>query len=123
MGYSEGYRGFQLGFSPRIAARALWLSRNPSLLRGLLAPAFCMGFFGATKRRTLTSWCVLAGIVGIVSLVRLLPQPWRGIVDFGVVVGLTWGLLAMLVFAWQAVSRRDRFAVDPELPADLGGPR
>ena len=45
MAYSEGYRGFQKMFSPRTAARALYLFNYPSLWSGLLAPLFCMGFF------------------------------------------------------------------------------
>ncbi|NNM01620.1 MAG: hypothetical protein HKO62_12780, partial [Gammaproteobacteria bacterium] len=40
MAYSEGIKGFQQAFSPRVAARARYLRDNPDVLRGLLAPFF-----------------------------------------------------------------------------------
>jgi hypothetical protein len=45
-----------------------------------------------------------------------LPQPWRGIVDLGVVIGLAWGLVALGVFTVQAFSGRLNHA--PEVPPD-----
>ena len=60
MAYSEGYRGFQKAFSPRVAARLKHLYEQPQLLRVLLAPAFAMGFFHATKRRMITSYAVFS---------------------------------------------------------------
>ena len=115
---SEGYRGFQQAFSPRVAARARWLGEHPAMLRGLLAPLFCMGFFGATKKRQLVTWILTSAIVGVVLLVRLLEQPWRGIVDCGVVAGLLWGLIALWIFAAQALAG-SRFTVNPELSPAL----
>lgn len=114
MVFSEGYRGFQQGFSPRVAARARWLGAHPTATRVVLAPLFCMGFFQATRRRLITTWCLTTGIVGLILLVSLLPQPWRGIVDFGVVAGLLWGLVALWIFAAQAFFG-SRFHWDPEL--------
>ena len=38
MAYSEGYKGFQQAFSPRVAARLLWLQNNPKPWLVLLAP-------------------------------------------------------------------------------------
>lgn len=102
MAYSEGYKAFQKGFSPRVAARARYLQQNPKTLHVVLAPLFCMGFIHATKRRKITSICVLAGIVVLILLVRLASQPWRGIIDVGVVVGLTWGLISLWYFTFQA---------------------
>jgi hypothetical protein len=46
--------------------------------------------------------------------VRLLPQPWRGIVDAGVVVGLTWGTISLVVFCIQALTA-PTFAISPEV--------
>ena len=37
---SEGYRGFQKQFSPRVVARAIYLKENPTLIRVTLAPLF-----------------------------------------------------------------------------------
>jgi len=104
MAYSEGYRGFQKRFSPRVAARALQLAAEPRPLRLLLAPAFCMGLFHATRRRLIASWVLLISIVLLVLLIRGLEQPWRGVIDAGVVVGLAWGWVATLVSAIRALA-------------------
>ncbi|MGD9888579.1 MAG: hypothetical protein AB7S56_04850 [Halothiobacillaceae bacterium] len=111
----EGYRGFQKGFAPRVAARARYLREHPVVLHVLLAPAFCMGFFHATKKRMIVSWVVTSGIVLLILAVRLLPQPWRGIVDLGVVAGLTWGLVAIVLYAVHALTAPS-FEHPPEVP-------
>ena len=95
--YMEGYRGFQKSFSPRVVARAHHLGKHPTPLRVALAPVFCMAMFHAKKKNIIVAWCLFFGIVLLVILVRMLPQPWRGIVDAGVVVGLVWGTLSILV--------------------------
>lgn len=114
--YSEGYRGFQKQFSPRVAARAWVITQGGSTLRYVLAPFFLMGLMHATPHRKRISWTLLLVIVTLVVLVRMLPQPWRGIVDGGVVLGLSWGLVTV----WIAFARMLRTgappAVDPELP-------
>jgi hypothetical protein len=118
MGYSEGYRGFQRGFAPRVVARAVHLARAPRPLHALLAPFFCMGLFHASRRRLLTSWTLVFMIVGLVTVVRLVPQPWRGLIDAGVILGLGWGILAVLVFVAQALRGHP-----PAVPADLPAAR
>lgn len=115
MAYAEGYRAFQQGFSPRVAARARYLRDHPNFVHALLAPLFCMAYFHAPRRRRITSISVTAGIVILVVLVRLLPQPWRGIIDGSVVVGLAWGLVSLLIFGYQAFTA-DRFNYSPEVP-------
>jgi hypothetical protein len=117
MAYAEGYRGFQQRFSPRVAARARFLKGDANVLRALLAPFFCMGYFHATKRRKVTSLSLTIGIIILVLLVRLLPQPWRGIVDVGVVVGLAWGLVSIFVFSIVAFTREE-FHYSPEVPEE-----
>jgi len=117
MAYAEGYRAFQLGFSPRVAARARYLRGHNNALHAVLAPLFCMAFFHAPKKRRITSISVTAGIVILVVLVRLLPQPWRGIIDGSVVVGLTWGLVSLAVFGYQALFA-ERFDHSPEVPEE-----
>ena len=42
----------------------------------------------------------------LVALVRRLDQPWRGIIDAGVVVGLAWGLAALWIFTARAFGPR-----------------
>lgn len=115
MALGEGYRGFQKGFSPRVAARTAYLKDHPTLLRTLLAPVFCMGYFHARRRRQFATVALTTLIVCLVQIVSLLEQPWRGIVDLGVVIGLIWGIISLLAFSFQAFTRDD-YPHSPELP-------
>ena len=115
MGYAEGYKGFQLKFSPRAAARARYLKNNPTLLRVLFAPLFCMGFFHATKKRKIVAYSLTTMIILLIVLVRELDQPWRGIVDVGVLLGLGWGLVSIWLFSIKAFFGKG-FDVSPETP-------
>ncbi len=115
MGYAEGYKGFQKRFAPRVVARAWHLAANPRWHHLLLAPAFCIGYFHGSRRRLITSWAITIGVVLIVMVVKQVSQPWRGIVDLGVVLGLGWGLVAVLGQA-VVVARRGGTDVDPQLP-------
>ena len=115
MAYFEGYRGFQLAFSPRVAARARYLAEHPTLLRATLAPLFCMAYFDAPVARRVTSYVITIGVTLLVLGMRHVSQPWRGIVDAGVVVGLSWGLVTL----WIATARacRGTLAASPEVTA------
>ncbi|WP_181197246.1 hypothetical protein [Enhygromyxa salina] len=113
--YSEGHRGFAQRFSPRVVVRALKLAERRGWLIAI-APLMAMGLVHGTRRRLIGSWVLLGGIVTLVLLVRLLPQPWRGAVDAGVVVGLSWGVIATLVLMIKAL-RGQVPDTDPELPA------
>jgi uncharacterized membrane protein YedE/YeeE len=115
MAYVEGYLAFQQAFSPRVAARARYLREHPGVLHVMLAPLFCMAYFHAPRRRQITSISVTAGIIILVVLVRLLQQPWRGIIDGGVVVGLAWGLVSLVIFGYQALTA-ESFPYQPEVP-------
>ena len=113
--YSEGYKGFQRQFSPRFAARARYLKDHPRVLHVLLAPLFCAAFFHTTPSRKVVVYTLTIGIVVLVVLVRRLDQPWRGIIDLGVVAGLAWGVVATLVECVKAFFS-DIPTVSPELP-------
>ena len=115
MAYAEGYKGFQKAFSPRTAARARYLRQNPRIVHIVFAPFFCMGYFYATRRRKITSISLTLGIVLLIVLVHFVPQPWRGIIDFGVVVGLAWGIVSLLAFSVQAMGR-NTYPYSPEVP-------
>ena len=115
-GYAEGYRGFQRGYVPRVVARAFYLGEHPRPLFVVLAPFFCSGLFFATRKRLILSWSVILGVFGLVRLVRLLDQPWRGIVDVGVVVGLAYGA-GCLVLHFVAVLLGRPIRVTPQVPA------
>ncbi len=113
--WAEGYRGFQLKMSPHVASRALYLSRNPTPLRVLLAPLFCISLFGAKRRRLVTRYAILLVIICLIVAVRMLAQPWRGIIDIGVVIGLSWGAATILWSYYRLVSG-DADPVDPDIP-------
>ena len=117
MAYFEGYKGFQMAFSPRTAARARYLLHNPRPLHVILAPLFCMGYFYATKRRKITSISLTLGIVILIVMMRFVAQPWRGIVDLGVVVGLAWGIVSLLAFSIQSLGE-DTYPYEPEVPGE-----
>lgn len=112
----EGYRGFQKKFCPRTAARVLYLYNNPRPLHVLLAPFFCMGYFHATKRTKIAAIAISLLILAVVFLMReYCPQPWRGIIDFGVVLGLSYGIICFFIFCFIAFTRPN-FPYSPEVP-------
>lgn len=114
MAWSEGYRGFQLRFSPRCAARVKWLARNPAPLCGLLAPLFVMGFFGAPRGRVVATFVLTIAIVVAIVVVHALPHPWRAALDIGVVIGLAWGLATFGWWLWR-VFAVPGYPVSPEV--------
>jgi hypothetical protein len=115
MAYSEGYKGFQKGFSPRVAARAKYLWNHADTLEAILAPLFLMGYWRAERKRQVVSITITIGIILLILLVRLLASPWRQIVDIGVVVGLSWGLISLLFFLAKALFAED-FPYSAEVP-------
>jgi hypothetical protein len=115
MGYTEGYRGFQKAFCPRVVSRAWTLNSSSPLHHIILAPLYSMGYFYATKKRKIVSWALTTGIVGIVLLVKLFPYPYRHIVDAGVVLGLSYGLITLFVFYFRAIMGNKPTA-NPDLP-------
>jgi hypothetical protein len=113
--YSEGYKGFHRAFSPRFAARVKHLYHHPEPRHVVLAPLYAMCFYHSTRKRMLVAWLLTAAIVGFVLMARQLVQPWRGIVDAGVVLGLAVGTLSVLFFLWRAFREAD-YPYSPELP-------
>jgi hypothetical protein len=93
--HAEGYRGFHCKFSPRVIARAEYLRAHPRPLWVALAPFFCMSLFHASRRGLLVARLLVVMIVLLVIAIRWLDQPWRGIVDAGVVAGLGIGLVSL----------------------------
>lgn len=112
---AEGYRGFQKRFSPRTAARVKYLRDHPKASYVLLAPLFCMGYFFAKRKTRITVICLTLGIILLVVLVRFAPQPWRGLIDFGVVLGLSYGIVSFAVFTARALFTPS-FEHSPEVP-------
>ena len=55
--FFEGYKAFQLKFSPMLVQRAMTLSREGTPLHHIvLAPFYSMGLFHATKKRRIIAW-------------------------------------------------------------------
>ena len=57
-------------------------------------------------------------IIGFVLIARQLPQPWRGIVDAGVVVGLGLGIISILYFMISARSQDGQSFALAEVPVE-----
>ncbi len=115
MAHSEGYKGFQKSFSPRVAARARYLKFNPQIHLIILAPLFCMGYFHATRRRLIATYLLTIAIITLIILFNQISQPWRGILDAGVVIGLSWGVVSIIVYFIQAMTGGD-FEFSAEIP-------
>lgn len=75
--YTEGYKAFQLKFSPLVVQRAMTLSRSPAppLHHTLFAPFYSMGLFYASKKRKIVSWSITIGVACIIGAVKRLPYP------------------------------------------------
>ncbi|MBX2798975.1 MAG: hypothetical protein KTR31_14970 [Myxococcales bacterium] len=112
--YAEAWRGFHLKFSPRVVARSSALVQDGRTWLALCAPAVAMGLLHGTPRRLLVSRLLFVGIVLLVVAVRFLPDPWRAIVDLGVVVGLGAGALSIVWHALQALNGNP-----PQIAADF----
>ncbi len=97
MAYAEGYRTFQKTWAPRVVGRAFELKTDWTIARVIFAPFYCMSFFDATRKRKLTAWITTLCIVALVVLMNRMDQPWRGLIDAGVVVGLSWGVAAVVI--------------------------
>lgn len=115
--HAEGYRGFHCRFAPRVIARADYLRRHPRPLWVVLAPLFCMSLFHASRRGVVVARTLVVAIVALVIAIRQLEQPWRGIVDAGVVVGLGLGL-ASLVYWLVRLLRGHAPTASPDLPPE-----
>lgn len=94
---SEGYDGFQKRLVPRIYERAHMLRQEGRIIERVLAPAFCLNYLHAPRRRMIVAYTALALIICAVAVVHSLPQPLRGMIDWGVVMGLTYGLGVLLL--------------------------
>jgi hypothetical protein len=66
-----------------------------------------MGFFHANRRTKAIAWGTTAMIVFFVVVLRYVPQPWRGIVDGGVVLPLAWGAVAVVALYVRGLAGAD----------------
>jgi len=98
MGYAEGWKGFHKKVGPRTASRAFYLAEKRPVRHLIFAPIFCMALYHASRKTLIVRWALVTGIITLVLLIRQMPQPWRGIIDAGVVVGLAMGLCSVIYF-------------------------
>jgi hypothetical protein len=103
--YVKGYRAFQRGLSGRVVSRALSIKAHPDLLKVTLAPIYCMGYFGAGLRKPVAMICLTLAMVALILVFRYIHQPWRGIIDLGVVVAFAWGFIATIIHWLHAALR------------------
>ena len=107
MAHGEGYKGFQLKFSPRFAARCKYLLHNATWIQTFLAPLFCMAYFHAPKKRIIATFALTIMIIAFIFTFRLIPQPWKGLLDFGVVFGLLWGIFSTTYYCFKAFTDKN----------------
>jgi len=111
--YCEGYRGFQTAWSPMLVKRAYHFSsvskpvyaitKNIYVDRFIdffLAPLLSAGHICGTRRRYILSWGITIMVIALVWGISYMPEdtPWRCFIDIGVVIGLGWGLVFILVW-------------------------
>lgn len=111
--YGEGYRALHRRYAPFVVERAGRLGPASSRLRCVLAPLWAMALVGERSRLVVRAWAGAWAIVVAVVLVRSLPEPWRGIVDFAVAGALFWGFVALLLEAWGSLSSGSSDRVSP----------
>ncbi|MDT8305882.1 MAG: hypothetical protein RRC07_08100 [Anaerolineae bacterium] len=119
--YGKGYRGFYRTLAPLVGTRAAHLRAQPTAVRVLLAPLYCMGYFHSERRQQVVVVAMTAAMVGLIFLMRSLAQPWRGIVDTGIIAALAMGCGSIVLWStpalvpgWRRASGR-RQAPEPPL--------
>lgn len=94
----EGFRALHRRFVPAVVDRAFEVAADS---RGVLgwaaAPLRTLSLLDANRRDMVRAWVSVGLITLAVLLVRVLPSPWRGIVDAGVSSALLLGLCSMVV--------------------------
>lgn len=118
-----------LSLTPTVAR---WIGRDPDMKESFLAssegrpsppfwhkalaPAFCIGYFHGTRKRVITSWCVTTGIFLIVVGVKRMANPYRAIIDAGVMLGLSWGVISIVFLYVRSLLAKRPPDYDPALP-------
>ena len=100
--YGEGVRALARRWVPRMIDRARELGPRAHAHHRWLAPMYAMSLIGAPASTRAKAWLGVALIVGAVLVVRSLPEPWRGIVDFAVAAALLVGLAAIVAGVMRA---------------------
>ena len=73
--------------------------------RTILAPLFCLGLLEGPPARLVRAWTLVAAIVATIVQTRTFDPAWRAVGDAGVVAGLSWGLVAVIVATRRAFTK------------------
>ena len=114
--YAEGYKGFHRNFSPRVVLRAHHLLSKPKPVLVIFAPVYAMGYFHATDKRKRVSFILTAALLVLILIVRNFTQPWRGIIDAGVVFGLSVGVMSLFYYWVKILMGKSIDFISPDLP-------
>ncbi|HSM05844.1 MAG TPA: hypothetical protein VK858_14600 [Longimicrobiales bacterium] len=99
----EGRAALQARWVPMLVRRARDLRGSAAPSHRLLAPLYGMSLVGASPRRLVRAWLGTLAVIVAILLVRVLPDPWRGLIDLSVAAALAWGLGALLIQAPDAL--------------------
>ena len=102
----KGYFALHRGFVPRVINRSELLIENGNLFDKLLAPLYCMGFFKAPRKRMIISYVMISLIVSFIVSASKITQPWRGIIDLGVIIGLSLGIFSLLFLGLKKLNSK-----------------
>ncbi|MFL2859727.1 MAG: hypothetical protein ACJ0BW_03170 [Pontiellaceae bacterium] len=105
--YSEGYKGFQKSFSPRTARRLNSIMLKPTIFRVIFSPLISMGFIESSRKLKYISYGITIMIITFIILIENLSNPWRAIIDFGVLIGLGWGLISFWLSCFKLLLNKE----------------
>ncbi|MDX1492991.1 MAG: hypothetical protein R3253_02875 [Longimicrobiales bacterium] len=107
--YTEGIQTFDRRWIPKLIQRARRL-RGEAVFFQVLGPLYGLSLVGTEWKELAKGWVGTLLIVVAVLLIRELPAPWRGIVDFAVAAALAWGMVTILrrtpSVVWSPAARR-----------------
>lgn len=101
--YGEGVRTLDRRWIPKLVTRARRLRHEHGVLH-MLAPLYGLSLVGTERAEVARGWLGTLAIVAAVLVIRQVPSPWRGIIDFAVAAALAWGFVAILRRMPAAVS-------------------
>lgn len=111
--WAEGVRALHGRFVPGVLERLPVLSPFPLAI--VLAPFEALGLLKAPAKTRLRALATVAAIVAAVLVVRQLPEPWRAMIDAGVAVALSVGVVSLLVRSLSQTRQSDAVPA-PERP-------
>lgn len=100
--YGEGIRAIQRRYAPYLLGRVRQVALEGAGWHRLLAPLYSMSLVGAAPANLARAWGGVTAVVAAILVLRVTPDPWRGIVDTAVSLALAWGLGSILIQALRS---------------------